>query len=267
MKEIKVKCPAKINLNLKITGKRQDGFHNIKSIMQTINLYDYLHIKIEQGTEKQIILSGNNDQIPYDNSNLVYKAAELFLAKINETNHQIDIYIEKNIPISAGLAGGSTDAAGTIFALNNLFNSPLNFDKLHQLCSKLGSDLNVCLQGGKIFATGRGEIINPLPFEEFDVNLIKPMKLGISAKEAYYEYSRKITNGIDLNNKENFANDLEWAIMDKYPQLQYIKEKYPNSIMTGSGSTYFSLQESFEAEKDFLVINKLKTIPTGVEIL
>lgn len=257
---VKIKCPAKINLNLKVTGKRKDGFHNIESIMQTINLFDYLTITVEDYTENKIILAGNSNEIPYDEHNLVYKAVKLFLEKSNIKNKKIEVFIEKNIPVSAGLAGGSTNGAGTIFGLNGIFDTKFSEKELDELCALLGSDLNVCLHGGRILAKGRGEIIEPLPFEEFNLSLIKPINLGISAKEAYTKYALKKENSI--NNL--FENDLEWAVFDDYKELQYIKEKYPKSVMTGSGSTYFVIDDVFETQEGFWVKNNLKSVSYGV---
>ena len=190
MNTIKVKCPAKINLTLEIINKREDGFHNIKSIMQMVNLYDYLTISLEKANELKINLSGNCDEIPYDEKNLVYKAIDLYCKEAGINNLAINVYIEKNIPIAAGLAGGSTDAAGTLWGLNYLLNK---FDdkELNELCAQLGSDLNVCLNGGCILATSRGEETKKLPCIESKVTLIKPKNLGISAGEAYKKYSLK----------------------------------------------------------------------------
>ena len=117
---IKIKCPAKINLTLEIVNKRDDGFHNIKSIMQMINLYDYLTISIKKSLNNEIKLSGTSDEIPYNETNLVYKAVNLYLNEAKIKDLLVEIHIEKNIPIAAGLAGGSTDAAGTLWGLNQL---------------------------------------------------------------------------------------------------------------------------------------------------
>lgn len=263
-KTIRIQCPAKINLNLKVTGKRSDGFHNIDSVMQTINLFDYLTITVEENScGNKIILSGNSDEIPYNEKNLVCKATELFLFQTGLKDFTFNIYIEKNIPVAAGLAGGSTDAAGTIYGLNKLFDDCLSEGQLHQLCAKLGSDLNVCLQGGRIRATGRGEIIENLPFENFKVSLIKPMNLGISAKEAYTKFSLKTTD----ETKNDFVNDLEWAIIDDYKELKYIKSTYPNSVMTGSGSTFFAVNSIFKIQANYWVKNELRAIPYGVAVV
>lgn len=266
MQSVKVQCPAKINLTLKVLNKREDGFHNIESVMQTISLFDYLSVNVEDDFNGiEIILSGNSQEIPYNEKNLVYKAAKLFFDTTQINNKKISIYIDKNIPVSAGLAGGSTNAAGTLFGLNKLFDNILSDTELNNLCAKLGSDLNVCLNGGRILACARGEITKPQEFKEFKVNLIKPIDLGISAKEAYTKFSSKNSEG--KKGRENYVNDLEWAVIDDYPQLQYIKSKYSTSIMTGSGSTYFSLEEEFSPENGYWVKNGLKSIPYGVSIV
>ena len=279
MNMIKIKCPAKINLTLEVVNKREDGFHNIKSIMQMIDLYDYLTIKVFDSEKNEIILSGNSKDIPYDEKNLVYKATKLFLDEAKIENKKIEIYIEKNIPISAGLAGGSTDASGTIYGLNKIFEK---FDKegLNKLCAQLGSDLNVCLNGGCTLATSRGEITKKLPDFDYEVSLIKPKLLGISAGEAYTKYSLKenkpqndmtekmfiaLLDGEDI--KPYLYNDLEYAVFDDYKELQEIKKVYPNSIMSGSGSTYFVLEnlDRTKLNEDYILINNLKFIPHGVK--
>lgn len=280
MKNIKIKCPAKINLTLEILNKREDGFHNINSIMQTINLYDYLNIIVKESENNEISLTGNNPNIPYDESNLVYKAASLFLKKNNILNSNIKIDIQKNIPVSAGLAGGSTDGAGTLFGLNEIFNRPMTLNELHKLCSELGSDLNVCLEGGCLHATSRGESITILPFKKYPVTLIKPKNLGISAKEAYTKYALKsykpkfnnTEKMIDaLNSNSDIAkylyNDLEYAIFEDYKELQYIKSQLPNSVMSGSGSTYFILGNiTSDFPENYEVIKELEFIPSGCTI-
>lgn len=111
--------------------------------------------------------------------------------------------------------------------------------------------------------TGRGEKISQSPYNECNVSLIKPINLGISAKEAYTKFSEK--HEISDEKRSDFVNDLEWAVIDDYEPLRYIKEKYPSAIMTGSGSTYFSLVENFEAEKDYWVRNNILTITEGVK--
>jgi len=281
MKEIKIKCPAKLNLTLEVVNRREDGFHNINSIMQLISLYDYLNISVRKSDKSSIELSGNSPDIPYNEKNLVYKAASLFLEKTNLKNYNVKIDIEKNIPIAAGLAGGSTDAAGTILGLNLIFDNLLSKEKMHDLCASLGSDLNVCLEGGCLLATSRGENVHKLPFIAMPVTLIKPKNLGISAKEAYTKYAlktdkpkfnntEKMINALNQNRdiKEFLYNDLEYAVFDDYKELQFIKTKLPNSIMSGSGSTYFILEDLKDAgfPDEYQIIKDLHFIPDGCSV-
>lgn len=279
MKQVKIKTPAKVNLTLEILNKRDDGFHNIQSVMQLINLYDYLTITVEDSEINNIVLKGTSKDIPYDEKNLVWKAVELFLDKTKITA-SINIFIEKNIPISAGLAGGSTNAAGTIYGLNRLFNNILSNSELHEMCSKLGSDLNVCFEGGCLLATGRGEIIRKLPFRENDISLIKPLNLGISAKEAYtkysalndkpyYNYTEKIIDSLKIGTDihQFLYNDLETAVFNDYEELQFIKTRYPKSIMSGSGSTFFILNENISQYDGYWIKNGLKFINDGVSLV
>ena len=279
MNSITVNCPAKINLTLEIVNKREDGFHNIKSIMQTISLYDTLIIKVGEG-DGEILLSGNSSEIPYNEKNLVYRAAELFYRETGINNVRTEIYIDKNIPISAGLAGGSSDAAGTIFGLNELLGHPLK--TIHKLCETLSSDLNVCLEGGSILATSRGEVIKKLKPVKSKLMLIKPKNLGISAREAYTKYSNKtnkpqknmtekMLNAFDNNQdfSEYLYNDLEYAVFDDYKELKKIKEYIPNAVMSGSGSTYFVLGDEVNTDipgDDYQIIKGLEFIETGVAI-
>lgn len=276
--QIKVKTPAKINLTLEITGKRADGFHELKSIMQMINLYDYLTFNIEKSSNLKINLSGTNPNIPYNEKNIVHKAIKLFFEKTKIEPHKISVYLEKNIPSEAGLAGGSTNAAGTFLALNEYFNTPLKKKDLHELCASLGSDLNVCLEGGCTLATGRGEIVLPLPFKEYPVSLIKP-DIGISAKDGYQKYAQlkdkpnknntdKMIEYLKNNNdiRDLLHNDLEIAVLKELEPLQKIKKANPNAIMSGSGSTYFTLENTITPVENYWVKTGLKTISSGCEI-
>lgn len=281
MKSIKVKTPAKINLTLEVLNRREDGFHNIQSIMQAINLYDYLTFSIEDSDKLEIILNGNSDEIPYNSSNLVYKAAIKFFEKTQINKTRLNIFIEKNIPVSAGLAGGSTNAAGTFYALNKLFNNILNDNEINELCASLGSDLNFCLNGGCSLCTSRGEVIESLPFFEQSISLIKPKKLGISAKEAYTNFAllkdksnpdnTSKLKGLLLNNsfdKSLIYNSLEKALFPYYEKLRIIKENVKNALMSGSGSTFFVLSNKIETtldKKNYDIFEDLKTISNGVD--
>jgi 4-diphosphocytidyl-2-C-methyl-D-erythritol kinase len=252
--QIKIKCPAKINLDLKVFPLNSNGYHPIKSTMQAINLFDYLTISISNGNE--IVLNGNSNEIPYDEKNICYKAAKLFLQTIQK-KYKIEVYIEKNIPVCAGLAGGSTDAAGVLFGLNELLNRPLSKNKLHRLASQLGSDLNFCLEGGRQLCEGRGEILTAQDFVDFPVTLIKPKNLQISAASAYSAFD-------ELKEESNISNDLEFALLDKYKELQFLHSK--GFQMSGSGPTFFTLKEklNFKFDENYQVIDNLKAINYGV---
>lgn len=280
MKKIKVKTPAKINLTLEVLNKRDDGFHNIQSVMQTISLFDYLTFEVETSSPNEICLSGNSNEIPYDEKNLVYKAIESFLKEAQINNVRINVYIEKNIPVCAGLAGGSTNAAGTFFALNKLFDNVLSNTKIEELCASMGSDLNFCLNGGCMICTSRGEITQNLPFVEQSVSLVKPKKLAISAKEAYTKYSQLKDKTIPDNtskmvellknncfDKKLIYNSLENALFNDYQELREIKLKLKNSLMSGSGPTFFVLNDKLDKNFDdnYEVFENLKTISTGVQ--
>lgn len=278
--KIKVKTPAKINLTLEVLNKRTDGFHNIQSIMQTVNLYDYLTFDVQKSDKTQIILTGNSDEIPYDEKNLVYKAIEKFLQKANIENIKVEVYIEKNIPVCAGLAGGSTNAAGAFFALNKLFDNILPQDEIEKLCASMGSDLNFCLNGGCRLCTSKGEITQKLPFVETDISIIKPKKLGISAKEAYTKFAllqdktnpdntTKLAKLLNENkiDKSLIYNSFEQALFPDYEQLQEIKTKVKNSLLSGSGPSFFVLESTLNAKFDkneYDIFENLKTISTGV---
>ena len=280
MKKIKIKTPAKINLTLEVLNKRPDGFHNIQSIMQTVNLYDYLTFELEEKAGIIINLSGNSKEIPYDERNLIYKCALKFFEKAGIKNAHLNVSVEKNIPVSAGLAGGSTNGSGTFYALNKLYNNMLNQNELEELCAQMGSDLNFCLKGGCLLCTSRGEITENLPFFEQSVSLIKPKNLGISAKEAYKKFSQ-LTDKTNPNNtyklkqlleqgkfdKSLIYNSFEKALFCDYKELQEIKNKLPNSLMSGSGSTFFVLEPSINADfnkNNYQIFENLKTVPQGV---
>ena len=236
-------------------------------------------INLKEAESPVINLTGTCDEIPYNDKNLVYKAVELYLASHEHAeSYEISVHIEKNIPVSAGLAGGSTDAAGVLFGLNKLLNY-YSHEQLHELCARLGSDLNFCLEGGCMLAEGRGEILTPLDFVKFDLSLIKPKYIGISAKEAYTKYSElenkpqtnvtdKLINGSDIS--ECLHNDLEIALLNEYEELKFIKENYKGSMMTGSGSAFFILEPDIENKPDaeiYWIKTGLSSVSSGVDIV
>lgn len=281
MKEIKVKAPAKINLTLEVLNRREDGYHDIRSIMQTINLYDYLTFSTEEAEGIQIELSGNSSEIPYNENNLVYKAIVKFLEAAEISNVKVKCYIEKNIPVEAGLAGGSSDAAAALFALNKLYDEILPLEKIYEICSELGSDINFCYKGGCAICTFRGEKIRQLPFIETPVSLVKANNMKISAKEAYETYDlserKEYKNYTDEQVKnivrgnfdlELLHNDLEQPLRQKYHPINNMKKFLKNSLMTGSGPVFFIFEKKFEIKfepDEFWFVENLKTIGKGVE--
>lgn len=281
MKQIKVKTPAKINLTLEILNKRPDGFHNLQSIMQAISLYDFLTVRIDNSTENVIELTGNSDKIPYDETNIVHKAVTRYIDKAQIKNTKFQINIEKHIPVAAGLAGGSANAAGVLYALNKLFNNCLTNEEIDEICASLGSDVNFCLKGGCALCTSRGEETEKLPFYEQAVSIIKPKNLGISTKEAYKSFSELDDKSILDNttklkqlllqkkfDKSLLYNSFEKALFPKYNELKKIKDEVKNSLMSGSGSTFFVLESYLQTNLDrnqYEIFENLKTIPNGAE--
>ena len=255
MKTIKIIAPAKINLSLKVGKKRPDGFHPIESIMQAISLCDYLDIQTKEGMG-HIILDGTSREIPYDENNIAYKAAKKFM-EVSGKNFDVNIYIEKNIPVCAGLAGGSTDAAGVLFGLNKIHNNILPDTKIFEIAKELGSDLNFCLKGSKQLCTGKGDDMIPLEFVDFSLTLVKPKNLKISAKEAYERFD-------NLKEESDLANDLEFALLPHYKELRKLHDL--NMSMSGSGPTYFIKKHAlgFELDDNYQVIENLHAINHGV---
>lgn len=176
---IAVKAPAKINLVLDVVGRREDGYHLLQTVFQTVDWYD--RITVDFADTIQVLCDGG---APQDESNTAYRAASLFL---EHTGRQegYRITVEKNIPMQAGLAGGSADAAGTLVALNRLTNADLSLDTLCELGAKIGADVPFCIRGGTALGTGTGTTLQPLPaFEKGHIVIVKPTG-GVSTPEAY----------------------------------------------------------------------------------
>jgi 4-diphosphocytidyl-2-C-methyl-D-erythritol kinase len=264
------KSPCKVNLLLNILGRRADGFHELETVMQPVNLCD--EISFERG-ENEIHLSCNDQHLPTDSKNLVFRAAEKFLeaAKISGG---VKIHLEKKIPLAAGLGGGSGNAAVTLLALNELFEKPLSNEKLGELAAGLGSDVNFFLQNKPALATGRGEKIQPLKkFSALDGKaflLIHP-GFGISTPWAYQNLARfpaalngekgraekliSLLQAADLKTAaKEFYNSLEAPALEKFPVLELFQEFLRAngalvSLMSGSGSTTFAIAESVSSAK------------------
>lgn len=251
-----VKAPAKINLSLDVLGKREDGYHEVRMIMTTIDLADRIELTLLE--EDTIRIVSENRYVPDDQRNLAYKAAEL-LKKRFRVKKGVQIEIEKNIPVAAGLAGGSSDAAATLRGLNQLWDLQLSLEALAQLGAEIGSDVSFCVYGGTAIATGRGEII-----EHIDapppcwVILAKPI-IGVSTADVYGNLNLKevkhpnvdgmitaIETGDYKEICKTVGNVLETVTLRMYPEVSVIKEQIKRfgadaTLMSGSGPTVFGL--------------------------
>ena len=177
--EIKVLAPAKINLTLDVTGKRPDGYHNILSIMQSVDLYDT--ITVTDNDSGQITVSCNYEGVPCDEKNICYKAAERFFIATRNEGQGVHIDIDKIIPTQAGLAGGSTDGAAVLMGLNKMFDAFLKPDELQEIAEKIGADVPFCLVGGTKYATGIGTKLQKMPnFLASHIVICKPDNVSVS---------------------------------------------------------------------------------------
>ncbi|WP_252238813.1 4-(cytidine 5'-diphospho)-2-C-methyl-D-erythritol kinase [Clostridium sp. VAP51] len=249
-----IKAYAKINISLDVIGKREDGYHLLKMIMQNIDLYDIVQVeKIPNG----IKLKCNKPYVPTDERNLAYKAAKLF-KETYDIKSGIYINIEKNIPVSAGLAGGSTDAAAVLKIMNKMFNINVPQSELMDLGLKLGADVPYCICGGTALCEGIGEkVIKLKPFRDKILVVVKP-PFGVSTKEVYKAFdlskvifhpkTNELISNIEKNNIDFIANNmknlLENVTLGRYKIISTIKEEINTcgalgSMMSGSGPTVF----------------------------
>lgn len=256
MLKLLVKAPAKINLSLDVLYKRSDGFHEVEMIMTTIDLADRLELSLLDKDEIHIV--SHNRFVPDDQRNLAYQAAKLLKERFN-VKKGVRIAIEKTIPVAAGLAGGSSDAAAALRGLNKLWQLGLSLDELAELGSEIGSDVSFCVYGGTALAKGRGEIITELPVPPTCwVILAKPF-IGVSTADVYrrldlnkikHPNTKAMINAIDSKNYmevcQNVGNVLEDVTLNLYPEVAQIKEQMKRFgadavLMSGSGPTVFCL--------------------------
>ena len=269
--EIIEKAPAKINLSLDVLHKREDGYHEMKMVMTSVDLADRIVLKTME--EDRIVIHSTNGFLPLDQRNHAYKAAKL----LKDTYHiekGVDITIEKNIPIAAGLAGGSSDAAATLRGLNRLWDLKLTKDELATLGEKIGSDVPYCIYGGTAYATGRGEKIQQIQdIPQCWVVLVKPKK-GISTWTVFENLSfdqlihpeiPQMLTAIQDNDYsqmvDSTGNALETVSAVKQPDIKRIKKKMIEfgadaALMSGSGPTIYALCKKYS--KAQRVYNGLK---------
>jgi len=280
--KIIIKSPAKINLHLEVIGKREDGFHELAMIMQNIDLSDFLELEINN--EGLIKLETDCSELSISSDNLIVKSANLLRKKLN-IEYGANIFLRKNIPIGAGLAGGSSNAAATLIGLNKLWDLKLDQKTLCSLASKLGSDIPFFINGGIQLCFGRGEILEKLDSKlEYGVLLLKNPNVSVSTAETYKKFSNRFChqyltnremienirenlrdNGLKNLNFDNqhltIKNDLQIVVEnenDSVKQSLYLLSKLENSLtfsMSGSGPTCFALFKDIETAKKELTVN------------
>lgn len=255
---------AKINLILDITGIRDNGYHNLKTIMQCVNLSD---IVIVDKTDGEIKITTNKKGLPTNNKNIAYKACEVFYNTLGK-NGGAKILIHKNIPVSAGLAGGSGNGAAVLASLNMLHSNPFSDDELLKIASTLGADVPYCLMGGTQLAEGIGDIMTQVSkIPKSYVVLITP-PISVSTPWAYEEYDRcekticpdadamikSLTNSDYQGVCKNLSNVFEDVTLNEYPVIKTIKEQLLDfgadaALMSGSGPTVFGLFTDYKKAK------------------
>ncbi len=258
-----LKAYAKINLTLNVLKKLPLGYHEIESVMHQVQLSDDISIK---KIEKGIVIKCNNPKVPLDEGNTVYKAAEL-LKNRYDIKEGVEITIEKNIPISGGLSGGSTDAGAVLMLMNDLFDLLIEKDDLMDFGAEIGMDVPFSILGGAAVAKGMGEVLEKIENIKMNILLINH-GVEVSTKEAYENLNleecgktvntNKILNSIKEKNikktAESLYNDFENTIIKKYPIIDKIKkdlidEGALNALMSGSGATVFGVFENEEKAK------------------
>lgn len=268
-----IKGNAKINLTLDVLYKREDGFHQVEMIMQSIDLADVLHL--EERKTGNISIATTIARLPCDQRNLAYRAAAL-LKETFQVKNGVHIFLEKNIPVAAGLAGGSADAASVLIGLNQLWKLGLSTNELEMLGAKLGSDIPFCIKGGTVLATGRGELLQPLAeIKPCYIVLAKP-PIGVSTAWVYRQYrgqdvkTHPNTLGVkssleqgDLTGvAKGLCNVLETVTIPVHPEIKKLKQSMMQhgamaSLMSGSGPTVFGLVE--EQAKAEYIAEKLRS--------
>ncbi len=276
MDSISVEAYAKINIGLDVRGKRDDGYHDVRMVMQTIDVCDTIVIKKRE--DGIINVESDSDRIPEGSGNLAYKAAEEFRNEFNsefsdefeDWEFGVDIMIHKRIPIEAGLGGGSADAAAVLKAMNILFNTGLSRDRLMQIGSRVGSDVPFCIFGWTAFAGGRGEKITPLlGFPKVHVVVVKPLDLGISTPKAFNAIDNEdsiyhpdidglveaLHEAAPLNEIVGFmGNTFENVMIKQHPVIGEIKESLEENgavkaLMSGSGPSVYGLFKTEDEAK------------------
>ena len=262
-KETIKKAYAKLNISLDVTDRRADGYHDMVMVMQTVSLADEVRIALNE--TGRVRARTNLHFIPGDERNLAVKAALRYLREIGDTVHGADIEIHKRIPVGAGMAGGSADAAAVLRALNRAYDAPLSIPALCELGAQVGSDVPFCVMGGTAIVEGRGELLTKLPpAPEFFLVICKP-DFSVSTPELYRKLDetfiekRPDHKSMQLNLQKgellgiggSLCNVFEPIVMQEHFDINYIRSMMYTygaygAQMTGSGSAVFGIYDSFE---------------------
>lgn len=246
---------AKINISLDVVNKRNDGYHNLKMIMQTVSLSDIITVE----KSDNISITCTNPNVPCDESNIVYKCAKKLL-DLRDKSYGFKIHIEKNIPIAAGLAGGSSDGATVLKEINRIYDLGFSMDELKKIGATIGADIPYCLEGGTYLCEGIGDILTKIDDFKYDkILLVKPL-IDVSTPWVYknlklneitiHPDTDKVINCLKNNNvselKNCSGNLLQTVTEKEYPEISHIKDKMYSfgavfSMMSGSGPTVFGL--------------------------
>ena len=254
-------CPAKINLFLEITGRREDGYHTLDTLMHTVSLADALTLDITRGEGGIKLMANGSTPIPTDEKNIAYRAAQKYMSAFEIKGYDISIIIDKKIPVSAGLGGGSTDGAGVLRALESVFQIG-DRETLDKIALWVGADVPFCMYGGCMRAKGIGEILTPvceIPKDMFIV--IVRGKLGVNTAKAYAdidklsEYTPKNADEMikriesrDRSFTDLLFNRFEDSVLCDIPEIRFIKEELLkfgalSALMSGSGSAVYAFFE------------------------
>ena len=254
---------AKLNLTLDVLGKREDGYHDLKSVMQTVSVRD--DIEIDVGTGKPWCLKCDKEGIPCDERNLAWKAAKLYCEAMNKDPDGLEIRITKRIPSEAGMGGGSADAAAVLRALNEYYGAPLSIGALAELGAQVGSDVPFCVVGGTCMCEGRGEKLRKLPNMPDCIFVVVKPEFSVSTPALYKKIdevsiakrpdNRAMESALlagDLKKVcDNIHNVFDPVVTEEHPELNYIKSLFYNYgaigyQMTGSGSACYAIVSEFE---------------------
>lgn len=282
MDQVSEKAYAKINLGLDVIRRRHDGYHEVKMIMQTVGIHDVLTLK-KSGREGVCLMVGQAP-LPCDENNLIYKAADMVLRHF-QIREGVEITLEKNIPIAAGMAGGSSDAAAVFRGMNRLFQLGMSFSHMQKMGVKIGADVPYCIMGGTALSQGIGEIVSTLPAPPLAYLLIAKPDISVSTKFVYenlhanaLSYHPDIDGMVEALRKGNLkgitdrmGNVLETVTEKQYPIIGEIKELMKaqgaeNSLMSGSGPTVFGIYKDEETVKKAYEVLKGKGLAKEIFI-